>query len=482
MLFGNALFGQDVFGGDQVAIQGSTINVPLPDQLNEDIYSPAPYLHFLEVETSSGNFLRVVDFGDSDEATTGEINFDGHQWTVINLGLPEYETDLEGRLPNAVIAVNDPTRSILAFVKANDNFKDSSVKTRIIRHDQISTPSLSDDRLLRVKQIQSLEGPSRVQFVLGPPNLFDLGFPIVSMNRYGCHHVFERRFLHNKKNFCSYPSDEFEVQTTQWVAKDTDDNKERQFGWHTTRALNGWETGAFAGADLSGADINAVENGRNIYGLKLENNKNHRLIDTDKEAGTIWKRIFDSADSNPDFDVQTRIIFNVTYCKEDQFSGIIIESENDPSTWFLAGFKQTADAEPIVYDLLKRVTSTGVSTDTNLETGVLPHNAIRVARSGSNWTIYSRQESVSKSYDDSNSWTTQDTFSLSIDGPVRVGLVNCHALDTQDGTQEIHAYFYHLRFLAGGYTKCNRSLSSCQIRENTHQRSGYSAMPDEGGN
>ncbi len=477
MTIGNDLVGGTEIGSTYGAGAGSAaVAAPLVFDPPAEIFSPA-ILQFFDIEASNGDHLRVVDWGDPDQSVMGEVTFDGNQWQSVQVGSPAYETDANGRLSQAVVAVADPTRSILAWVLAHDNLRTAKLTARIIKYQDLATPAnVIGERVLRFKSVNSIEGPARVQFSIGTPSIFDLGFPFVTINRFGCHHVYERRHQHTQRTFCTAPSDEFGIQTAQFLSTAfSDDPQPLGFGLWTANGVNGWAVGGLTGLFLTGANVLAE-----YYGMKLENDKDQRFDDTNTEAQYCYKRILELASSDTGIDVQTRMLFtDDANTQLDQFAGIIIVSESDPTDWLMAGFKHTANGgSGLAYDLVRRQTTNGVSADTTMTVGVEAHNSVRVSRSGNDWTIHTRDEDVSEEIDDSNAWTARGTFTWTISGSLRVGLINCWWPATQSGATQFDAYFTHLRFTKGGFKFCDRSQAHCAARENTHQRSGYLGLPD----
>ena len=501
MSFGSSLFGGGSYGNNTAALAGSTVEVLPPIAIPDDLIAPAPWLHFFELDPQDGSTpLRVVDWGDENVAeilTRGKVTFDGYEWDTVVLAKPQYEESTRGRLPEATLAVGDPTRAILAYVNAHGKLKDALISTRIIRYDKLDTPAKSQDRTFRVKSIQSLEGPARIQFTFGAPSLASLRFPIVKFTRTGCHNVFERRFVHDERNFCNYPSEEFDSQTEQLFALKTtglDVETETEFGWFIIRGDTGAAAFSSSKRDLSSVNPTAVGQ----LGLVLDNDKDKRMWDTDLEAHFSYKKIIDDSPNSlaDPLDINTRMLFlGDANTQNGQFSGIMVQSIDEPTNWIIFGANQRADGDTVLgmavleWRAKVRVTTNGTSVDTNTAVATIAapagysydqDNAFRITRSGSAWSFYTRAEKVNLAIDDTDTWNLQESLgaSLSMTGDLRVGLINCWEGTTQSGTTQFESYFSHFRFLSGGFVRCNRTLAHCNQRNNAHQRNAYYVMPD----
>lgn len=489
MSIGNSIIGGSMFGNQTPAATGAALELIFTDTIPAELVAPSPYLHFFDLETSDAVHLRVVDWGDPEAAATaGVVTFDGNDWTSVALAIPEYETD-GSKLTETTVAVNDPTRSIMTWIKANSNLKNAKVTTRVIRYDQISDPTLSTDRTFRIKGIQGLDNPARVQFVFGAPSFADSSFPAVAFTRSGCHNVFERRFVHDLRNFCNYPSDEFEIQTKQlFETPGIDAETEMEFGWFVIRGDTGESGLSESYSLLSLVDTSAVGNG-----LRLGNDKNQRFHNANTEAHAVYKKIIDDPPNSltDPLDVSTRILLKAdANTQNGQMCGLIVVSVDDPTDWLIFAAKTTNDGNvDLEWRAGRRLTTSGTSVDINTSIGDIAapvgysydeDNAFRIVRAGSSWTFYTRSELVGKEIDDSDSWKQHTALNTTwaVTGDIQVGLVNFWGASTQGGTTQFDAYFSHFRFLAGGYVRCNRTLGHCAQRKNVHQRNAYVALPD----
>ena len=610
MSIGCSIFGGATLGDIVAAEAGSTVSVSTVDVLPADLVAPAPYLHFFELTPSgSSDPLRVVDWGDSVVDNMGKVDFDGKSWDSVSIRPPQYEESTTGRVPQMGVAINDPLRAVLAYVQDNDGLRDAAVKTRIIRHDQLSDPHLSQDRSFRIQRIESLEGPSRVQIFFGSPAFLGMKFPAIKFGRLGCHNVFERRSVFDGRNYCSYPSDELAFQTRQQISRskiDSDTEHKLDYGWYVVRGkvtADGVGSTGPKGDNATAQDTTKYIDGETsstIRGLTLRNDRHQDLVDDTKHPHIVYKKINHDPprSSTSNIDVQTRAYFRrsdevgIGPCvSEGQVSGIYVQPENDPSSWFVLGIQQTTTpdlthlsssfAGKIDYNWIALMTSeydTESDTVSKAELDNIPvptpryasiPNALRVKIEGGTITPYVRVEDPESIVDDSVEWedVSDELSVISFDvsswsGNILVGLVNFYrgtAVDviperqftmdvaavasgnkftsddpnfdlfgkneiidvegfddddnngrfyvSAEGTDEItvvgasplvdesdpnititrvmipnlqyEAHFSHLRFTAGGYSACNRTLSDCTARENVHQRNAFRALPDD---
>ena len=486
MTIGNSVSGGSVVSNNQAAGIGSTVLAAFDDVDPVDLRSP-PWLQFFELDPQDGTTpSRFVDWADPNDPaipSTGQVTFDGDTWESVSIARPRLEESTTGRLPEIVVALNDPHRVILSYVKSKNNLKGAKITVRIIRYDQILTPDSSIDNTFRVRAVQSLEGPSRVQIAFGAPSMTGIKYPTVKFTRSGCHNVFERRYVHDGRNFCNSPSEEFGPQTAQLLTASADTETELLFGWHVINGATGYPSAQTPQTNFTPDAHYLVANRPRTEErfAKLWTTRSLRWNTTNREALFAFIKLVDDSPESTvsDVDVSVRILgpsAPATASTIDCVAAIMIQDDSDESAYVEWGRRYTA-ANPVAWDYFHQ---DGATDDQTIDPdGDNVDNTYRIKRTASDtWELYSRFEDPTTYADDSTAWTLRTTITESMSGDIRVGIIAHHGENTQPDAVVSEGQFAFLRFAAGGHAKCNRTLAHCVARKNVHQRNAYVSMPD----
>lgn len=430
----------------------------LPDT-PPDLAIPSPVLQFFEIVTSTAT-VRVVDFADPEASgTPGQVTFNGSEWTSLKLGKPTIEEGLDGRSPSLTLQVADPRRTIAQFVRANNKLRGAVVNLYLIEWRYLSQPALAKTYRFLVQRTQCIEGPPRVAVTFASPSLHDLGYPKIPISRLVCQNPFHRRFIYDGRNLCQYPSDEFAYQTQQVLTDDVDTEIEKQHGWFV---VNGSKPGLWAVA----RDTPFINVPKMVITSEATVGDPEAWINASRAGAYMYKIIEDSAASDADIDVATLV--DISGGTPDNISGILVQSVSSPSEWIFWASRAVSGS----FDLLSRVTSSDVSTDTAV---AQVDNALRVERTGSTWKLYSQNVLLNKTVL-SAGWTLRRTETLAMTGDVRVGLAFSGI--ALEAPHSIDTFAYWFRFAKGGFATCDKSLTDCTERKNTVQRNAFLSLPD----
>lgn len=455
---GSPVFAGVTVGGNQPTFTAVArfFNVDTP----EDLFIASPFLVFWEVTSTSGNIVRLVDFADPTvEGSPGTVLFDGEDYTPAKISQPEISESTSGSAPIATVDLNDPTRAILGFVRANNGLRGATVRMRVIKYTDLATPALATQRTFRVREAASLEGPPRVSVSFGPPNLQHLRYPSIDFNRYLCHNPWEFRFQHDNRNGCNHPSDEFEEQKRQVFSIASAAETEGDFGWLTRNATK---------ADFIRV-ANQADAAQDNYLRVQVTNKSILWDDATRDSVLVYKHIVSSVDSDDQIDVTAKIDF------EDDDLGTMIGLFVQPRNRLMDSVFFGVSADDPGYTLRSIKTANAVSTVNGIASE--KKAGIRIKREGSDWKLYTRDESLTNRnpLKETAAWTLRRTETLAMNGDLNVGLL----FGSLSGTAtDFDGKVYHMRFLAGGFRKCLRTEGDCAIRKNTIQRNGYLGLPD----
>jgi len=457
---GSRIAGTPIAGADN-AVFGRGLgfaDLPgLPDTPG-DLAVPSPVLQFYELVTATAT-TRVVDFADPEaSATPGQVTFDGKEWTSVRLGKPTIEQGLDGRSPSITLQVADPTRSIAQFVRANNKLRGAVVNLWLIEWRHIATPSLAKTYRFLVQRTQCIEGPPRVAITVASPSLHDLGYPKAPISRLVCQNPFHRRFTFDTRNLCSYPSDEFAYQTQQVLEDTVDTEVEKFFGWFV---VNGSKPATWKVAQ----DTPFITVPRFLCSTTFSAGSPEIWEDATRTGPYCYKKILSQAGSDTDVDVHS--LCNVTLT--NGIGGLLVQSAADPSTWILWGSRIITGTQ----DLISRVTTAGTSVDTVVAE---PDEALRIERSGNTWKLYSQNITQFNKSVITGGWTLRRTETLAITGDIHVGIVTSASVAATGQSLAIESYY--IRFAAGGFTTCDKTLSDCTERKNTVQRNAFLSLPD----
>lgn len=432
-----------------------TLDAPIAD-----LNIASPILQLFEITTAGGETTRVVDFGDLEaSATPGQVTFDGDEYTSIKVSRSEISESTDGSFPEITITVLDPARDIADWVEANDGLRGAEVDLHIIEYKDIATAALAVTRSFRVARVTALEGPASISVTLSAPVLKDFRFPRIYFNRIRCFNAYHLRFIHDDRNFCNGGSDEFEDQTKQNVYTASDLATALSHGW-SVRNGNQLGFGATAQSGESGTDKCLYLSASNVV-------SDYLWEDAARDGTFFYREITD--DTDVDISVKVNPYLGST---DESICGILVQSQADPTSWVFWGVQRTAGGSRHLY----RETVSGTSTDTTY-TGT--EASYRLKRSGSGWTAYVRDDSKLVRTLEAGSWTSKHTDTLDLGtGGLNVGVVM--ALDTTGaaGTLLLSYDVYHFRFLAGGFTDCDRSKTHCLERGNVIQFNAFEGMPD----
>jgi hypothetical protein len=446
-----------------------------------DLELAGPVLQLYEIESPTGTpVTRVVDFGDLEASSTpGYVTFNGDEYQTIHIARTDVEESIDGTSPELTLTVLDYDHTILGWVDERDGLVGYSVQMHIIPYRYINEPSRAISKTFRVARVMSLEGPSRIAITIAPPAFFDLKFPRLCYNRHRCHNDFQDRFLHDGKNFCNYPSDEFEDSTEQLFYSTTDDPTQLLYGWNvlngtTMKVWSAWDVGdKYAGF-------------YNTYGGTFVDIG--AWDDTYRTGMFCYKRIgLDGHEvggsGKPVVSVYIKMSFSqyTAYC--DTMAGLLIQSEADESNWIFFGKRNVFGGTATGFI---RVTQSGVSTDYDVSVGTDNCYHITFSHMYGTWYFNSWYEDPSsiEEYDSSGSYTSHGSKSATVEGPLRIGMTACGSAVTGSSDGNVQADFHHIRFVewegvgGGGHPECDRTITACQNRGMIHAFNGFLGMPN----
>lgn len=441
--------------------------VPAPG--HPDLFIDSPHLVFWDVVATDGAIVRVVDYADPAlQATPGKVRFDGNDYDPMKIGQPRVSESSDGSFPAITMEVEDPLRVVLGFMRAHDKLRGAVVTMRIIKLNQIQTPSLARSRTFTVLESASLEGTSRVSLTFGPPNPEGHAFPSIAIERTICPNNWERRHVHDGRNLCSYPSDDFQSQTRQRFGNALSNVETKLLhGW---RVLNGSRLAAESG------EFDTISSLNRVLHMTSQFNGSNAWDDEKREAPYVYKVLLDdpngargSVSIVSALDVEMKIA-EIPQAFQLGSAGLLVQSTTRPSDWVFWGVEEFSTG---AYRQLARVTSNGSSADTT-HTGEV--DSYRLLRLGNAWQFYSRNVGRERFPASPPAWDLKQTTTFAMPGDIRVGIV----LFDNSGTDDVplQTRVYHIRYAAGGYARCNRSLAHCEERENTIQRNAFEEAPE----
>jgi hypothetical protein len=305
-----------------------------------------------------------------------------------------------------------------------------------------------------------LQAPDRVSLTLALPNLFEQRFPRILFNRNRCFNEWQNRFTIG--NLCTWPSDEFEAPTRQFLRRSVATEIEHRHGWFTINA----DAATIIYATDQTEPGGSVDKCLYVQGTVAFDNK-LRWLDANREGPYLYKKI------TGDFDVYTKIHDLSIGSLAEQTIGLLVQSTTDESDWLFWGWHENTG-----FDYSKRSTENDVTTETITASGVPLDTAFRIVRSGNSFSIYRTFLNISaKDVTHPSSWTQQGTsFTLNLGTTVRVGVV-AGSDDTTNGRQ-LRCFFFYCRFLQDDtFTDCDRSFDDCTLRKNLYQFNGFIGMP-----
>jgi phage-related protein len=486
MSFGSASFGTRSYGSSP-AITTPTQFPRLydADQAVFDLQIQSPWLTFYDVTLAGSTIGFFVDFGDieaDDYAGLGEVTFDSNDYTTVKIEKTAIEESIDGSLPEITLTLADPIRTILNWVLDNDGLTSATVRMRMLFYSDIAYPARAIDRNFVVNRVISSEGPAAVTFILKAPDFSSIKFPRIFFGRHRCHNDWEARFIHDYKNYCSYPSDEFEMPTIQRFDTSNpliSDDTATAIG-HGWNVINATKCAAAPSAALGGVPPPAgswYERGLWVYSSSGETAQ----WDGSTRTGFFAYKTVDWDETlSRQLDVCAKLKLNNSY--NDTMCGILVQSVDDASDWVFYGKEIAASTERTLF----RETNNGISTDS---TNVQTDSVLRLRFLTSACYRHSKDETLEDYNKDEDGfpggiadagWTSRGNdlinWLLSPPSQVNVGFVCCP--DT-GGSTSFGGWCFYFRFFAGGaYQTCDRTLTACTNRSNAHQFNGYPQLPD----
>ncbi len=467
MSFGNASLGTHTLGGGSPA--GA---VPNATEWSTDkptiLFPEAPYLELYEITSADGNVTRVVDFGDVDaSATPGQVTFDGDEYTTVRLSRTRFTEAADGSTPEITLGIADHDRSIAGWVYDNDGLVGASVAVHLIAYSDIGTPALAATKNFRVSRAQSTSGPAAVSVTIAAPAPSGFKYPHIKFARARCHNEWHNRFDHNDKNFCPFPSDEFEVATRQTFDTSSAAETEGEHGWHAINATNA--TWIYTGEVSSSFGTTATTDSP-LYATG-SNVLNDAIWEDAARTGVfVYKKI----SGDVVVSMSTKVYPYTGH--DDAICGVLIQPVDDLTSWVFFGM-QVVSGTP---RYLGRRTLSGTSTD---YTAAGSFNGFKLTRSTSDpddWvTAVADQDQTKRERESEFSWVTGiGTMIADLGtGDLNVGIL--FALDETGASGTLTFAFdaYHARFHAGGTTTCDGSFTACTARKNTSFFNAFMGMP-----
>lgn len=466
--------------GSVLDLTHNAITTPLDflESRGEEHHVSAPYLQFYELKTKDSQFFRFVDFAHHKAGATADaVTFNGSEWKAMQIQRGGIEEATDGTFPGFTITVLDPLRLLLGFLSTNDGLDDAKITIYIIPHDKLTDTAYMRSATFRVREPSCAQNPQAVTLKIGGTLGIDKQFPIYSFNSRRCHNNFQRRFIHDGVNWCSYPSDEFDLATKQSFDTDIDGGgggTETELG-HGMYVINGDANvglgNFYSGLPVPGSSSTVPALYHNV------NKQNYRWNDANREGAFCYKKIGEvDATDDLNIDVYTRINVFATTVKPQYHIGLIVQDADSLGNWIFWGEAKNASA---VAKSRMRKTVSDVSSETDLDPASGPtgffDTEYRISRSGTNWTFYSRYSDVTSQSNSTEDWRQRTTTTATMSGMLNVGVV--FASDDTAATQPIVAAFYFLRFLAGGAITCNRLLANCEARKNRVQFNAFLTLP-----
>jgi len=324
------------------------------------------------------------------------------------------------------------------------------------------------ERTYSIKKISSVKNPSSISVTIGSPDDSIVQVPRVIMGRKFCFNSWEQRFVHDMRNYCNFPSDEFEHDSYQWFDQTVDTEVDVRYGWkvrYGTRCSSA-VTAALAPVSYGYAEglrvLNIADNVGSTAG---------GWYSTNRYGFHVYKEFFNAANGD-DTDIDVVLKARLYTNKGESLVGILIQDIDDETYWIIAG--TAVYSGPTQY-LLRRVANGSTPTQTLPTYG--GENLFRLRRSAGSTTWYF--DTATETYERqifNPTWTNKSEFTWSqSNNNFRIGIVCCE----DNGTGEtFEADCYYLRFLAGGPAKCSRRYDRCVALGNYHHFNGFRKLPD----
>lgn len=424
-----------------------------------DLRQPAPILQFYEVAIPDGSFQRYVDFADKDAGGSlpNKIPFNGVEFTATAIERGELQEGLEGSSATISVSVYDPLHAAAYFLRQYGGLTGCQVILWIAAYDRLDTPADAFTETFEIISATVGEGPSSVTLTLGHANLYETRIPKLFYDRRKCINPYHDRFIPGK--WCRYPSNEFGTQTREdLLAGAIYYDAPRKYGWSTAQARR-----------ASVFDVDLATSGS--------------LTITTADARIAWKN---RERYGPSFfrsipgawDLEVPVVAPAT-SRSNWMAGIFAMSpagacpdlpagEEPPpglvASWLFWGLQDNGAGAA---RLLMRKTEENASLADVVT--VSAHTYLRMARSGSTFTLYSKAAA-------GDVWTSRGTATLSLPDPAIVGLLVASDARTTDS---ISASFDYIRFSSGGLSACRRTWEDCQLHGNTHHFNGFVELPND---
>ena len=471
-LFGANLVGHQTFASSSVRKPGLLLAADSQGFIRYvpvvDLQPTSPLLQLYELIAASGAARRACSYADPEaSATLGQVTYDGDEYVSVPIDRPALEENIDGRIPSASLAVHDPDRSLMQFVRDNNKLAGAVLKLHIIQEKDLSDPTKAISRTFRVRNVTGLEGPARIQINFGAPPLSELSFPTIEYARLGCSNRYPDRFTHDGLNYCNYPSDEFGNSTKQRFDNTVDTEVEGLHGWFV---INNTYTPSLYTAVVDNSPVLTFG-----YFIGQSAPAVSDWDGTTKTGPFVYKKIVDAPSaaepSDADIDVYAEVVIGDLAIR--RYGGILIQSIDDSDDWIFFGSRRNGSS---TLEHIVRVTVNGVTTETVTAAADASVEATlyRIKRVGSDWTLY---RSTDGSDPTNITWTTHSTESLTISGDIRVGAAYHNG--GVAGMNTGHVNLSYFRFLAGGYRDCDRTSRSCVLRNNEIHRNAAEGLPDE---
>lgn len=487
-MYGSGTYGGGLYGGRTAAFDLIQTATDFFRSRQETRHQPWPWCQFYEVEVDpdTSTYLRVVDFADPHGgASPGFITFNGEEYRSIRINRQEIPQSLEGESPALAIEISDPLHEGAQYLADHGGLVGRKVRTWILPYDHVDEPDRAQKYTWRIKSTAVREGGEdgpAVVVNIGPPSLFDMLFPAARFNRRKCINAWPNRFRHaTLKNYCPFPSDEFETNTRQRFSNASDAETAADHGWFTINAtkvgIADWRVTGPANPTLDNEGFLSCDAG--ITSIVWN--------DGTRNGPFCYKKI--TGELEVDVEIKMFLLFADANDTEG-FCGIGIQPIANQSKWAMWG-QQHRDIGDGEVRLLYRHTTSDVSTDvvafteelgpTNKQaTADAVDNAFRLQIVGQDVKLYSRFEDRSNKRDgliDPPAWTlryTHEGFDITADGELRVGLI----FAGHDAADFLNARVHHFRFNKGGIATCNRTLTDCVARGMVIHYNGFPVLPD----
>jgi hypothetical protein len=395
-----------------------------------------PLITLFDIEVNDSTTMRLVQ-GDPDGS--GSVTFGGNPYTACAIEREEHTENVEGDFPSFRLLISNINGVAGGYIEANElDGRQVTIRTGLLRGTE------SDYQVETYTITYATYDRKTASLTLGPPNFFKRKTNPRKFQRMRCQHAWAQRFLDDAG--CGYPTDTFEADTHAdfWPGRETDSEKERQFGWFTLNALKTTELGI---DDLSPGVLTISSESVDI-----------EWEPTLLNAPFIYKKI------SGDFDVF--IEAQIGSYRIGYYAGILCQSVDVPESWVMLGL--TIDEGP--YEYVR-----GAAAEAGVLKEALSYNTdanpwLRLVRVGDVFSCYYGADGVT--------WTLLGTQTVAMSAPIRIGFC-LSAPRIEKGLMSVSFSIFQVR--SGGDATCERTREACRLKANSHRYGAFPGIPTRRG-